>query len=88
VVADGVRAGHADPPLLVAEDDDELAAAVTRLLQTPEDYGRLAADGRRYVQEAFSWPRSVRLVERELERASAARPALAPLQRPLEGVAL
>jgi glycosyltransferase involved in cell wall biosynthesis len=88
VVADGVRAGHADPPLVVAEDDDALAAAVTRLLQTPEDYGRLAADGRRYVQEAFSWSRSVRLVERELERAAAARPALAPPHRPLQGVAL
>jgi glycosyltransferase involved in cell wall biosynthesis len=88
VVAAGVRAGHVEPPLVVAEDDEALAAAVTRLLQTPEDYGRLAADGRRYVEEAFSWPRSVELVERELERAATSRPVVAPLYRPLQGVAL
>jgi polysaccharide biosynthesis protein PslH len=88
VVAAGVRAGHAEPPLVVAEDDDALAAAVTRLLQTPEDYGRLAADGRRYVEEAFSWPRTVGLVERELERAARSRAVVAPLHRPLQGVAL
>jgi glycosyltransferase involved in cell wall biosynthesis len=70
VVADGVRSGDQEPPLVIESDDDALAAAIVRLLRTPEEYGHIAVDGRRYVEQAFSWPRSVAAVEGALHRAA------------------
>ena len=55
---------------MVETDDDALAAAIVRLLRTPEEYGHIAVDGRRYVEQAFSWPRSVAAVEAALHRAA------------------
>jgi glycosyltransferase involved in cell wall biosynthesis len=72
VVADGVRIGVQEPPLVVESDDEAIAAAIVRLLRTPEEYGHLAVDGRRYVEQAFSWPRSVAAVEQALHRAAGA----------------
>jgi polysaccharide biosynthesis protein PslH len=72
VVADGVRRGAEEPPLVIESDDEALAAAIVRLLRTPEEYGHIAVDGRRYVEQAFSWPRSVAAVESALYRAAGA----------------
>jgi glycosyltransferase involved in cell wall biosynthesis len=72
VVADGVRRGADEPPLVVESEDEALAAAIVRLLRTPEEYGHIAVDGRRYVEQAFSWPRSVAAVENALYRAAGA----------------
>ena len=72
VVADGVRSGDQEPPLVIESDDDALAAAIVRLLRTPEEYGHIAVDGRRYVEQAFSWPRSVGAVDGALHRAAGA----------------
>ena len=72
VVADGVRSGDQEPPLVVESDDEALAAAIVRLLRTPEEYGHIAVDGRRYVEQAFSWPRSVAAVDSALHRAAGA----------------
>jgi polysaccharide biosynthesis protein PslH len=70
VVADGVRSGDEEPPMVIESEDDALAAAIVRLLRTPEEYGHIAVDGRRYVEQAFSWPRSVAAVEAALHRAA------------------
>jgi len=44
-----------DTALLVPDDDDEaMAAAITRLLQDPDLAGRLSANGRK-LAESFSW---------------------------------
>ena len=72
VVADGVRSGDLEPPLVIESDDEALAAAIVRLLRTPEEYGHIAVDGRRYVEQAFSWPRSVAAVDGALHRAAGA----------------
>jgi glycosyltransferase involved in cell wall biosynthesis len=70
VVADGVRSGDEEPPMVIESEDDALAAAIVRLLRTPEEYGHIAVDGRRYVEQSFSWPRSVAAVEAALHRAA------------------
>jgi glycosyltransferase involved in cell wall biosynthesis len=69
VAAAGLRVAGEEPPLVVAEDDEGLAAAVVRLLGDPAERARLGAAGRRYVERHFSWARSVALVDAALHAA-------------------
>lgn len=85
-VADGLRVEGADPPpLVVAETPAATAEAVARLLADPPERARLAAAGRRFVEEHFDWTSSARGLEELCERASAAAPAAAraPTTTPL-----
>lgn len=70
VAAAGLRVAGEDAPLLVADDDAGLAAAVAGLLADPAERARLGAAGRRYVERHFSWERAVALLEDELLRAA------------------
>ena len=73
VVADGVRAGGVNPPMIIADADEAIANGIVRLLRKPVDHRRLATEGRAFVEDAFSWPRTVATVEQELA-AAAGRP--------------
>ena len=70
VAAAGLRINGEVPPVLVARDDAELAAAVVRLLRDPSERERLGTAGRRYVERHFSWERSTAALEATLERAT------------------
>jgi glycosyltransferase involved in cell wall biosynthesis len=70
VVADGIRADGVNPPMIIADADEAIAAGVVRLLSTPGDHRRLAHEGRAFVEDAFSWPQTVSTVERELSDAT------------------
>lgn len=61
---EGVRVDGAQPPICVAEDAPAFARGVVQLLQDSSERNRLAAAGRRYVQDHFSWSHSARQVER------------------------
>lgn len=52
-VADGVEA-----PVYVADEDERLAQRVADLLQRPDEQARLAAQGRAFAEQHFSWTRS------------------------------
>lgn len=52
-VADGVEA-----PVYVADEDEAFARRVAELLQRPDEQGRLAAQGRAFAEQHFSWARS------------------------------
>jgi glycosyltransferase involved in cell wall biosynthesis len=72
VAAAGLRVDGEEPPLLVAEDDEGLAAALARLLEDPAERERLAREGRRFVERHFSWARSIALLEGALREAAGA----------------
>jgi polysaccharide biosynthesis protein PslH len=76
VVADGIRADGVNPPMIIADADEAIAAGVVRLITEPDDHRRLAAEGRAFVEDAFSWPQTVATVERELADATARPPAV------------
>jgi polysaccharide biosynthesis protein PslH len=76
VVADGLRADGVNPPMIIADADEAIADGVLRLLRTPADYRRLATEGRTFVEDAFSWGRTVATVEHELALAAGRPPAL------------
>lgn len=61
---EGVRVDGAQPPICVAEDAPAFARSVVELLRDSSERNRLAAAGRRYVQDHFSWSHSARQVER------------------------
>lgn len=61
---EGVRVDGAQPPICVAQDAPEFARSVTELLRDASKRNRLAAAGRRYVQDHFSWSHSARQIER------------------------
>ena len=69
VAAAGLRVPGDEPPMLIADDDEGLAAAVVTLLRDPEARERLGAAGRRYVLRHFSWQHSVALVDAALNTA-------------------
>ena len=75
VVADGIRADGVNPPMIIADADEAIAAGVVRLLSDPADHRRLAAEGRAFVEDAFSWPQTVTTVERELTDATGRPPS-------------
>jgi polysaccharide biosynthesis protein PslH len=63
VAAAGLRVPDEDPPIAVADEDEDLAAATARLMADPADRLRRGETGRRYVERHFSWPRSAALLE-------------------------
>jgi glycosyltransferase involved in cell wall biosynthesis len=63
VAADGLRAAGEMPPLLVAQDDEQIAAAVAGLLADAAGRAAVAVAGRRYVARHFSWKRSAAALE-------------------------
>ena len=66
VVADGVRAGG-EPPMLIGRSRRTRSPPRScACCSGPEEHGRLAVDGRAYVEDAFSWPQTVATVEAEL----------------------
>ena len=70
VAAAGLRVHGEEPPLVIADDDERLAAAVADLLGDPAARARLGAAGRRYVERHYSWERSVSLVDAALRAAA------------------
>lgn len=81
VAAAGLRVAGQDAPMVVAEDDDDLADAIARLLDDPAERRRLGTAGRRFVERHFSWDRSVALLEHAIADAVAGA-APAPPPRP------
>ena len=75
VVADGIRADGVNPPMIIADGDEAIAEGVLRLLRRPADHRRLATEGRAFVEDAFSWGRTVAIVEHELALAAGRPPA-------------
>lgn len=56
----GLRAGH---DLLVGENDDELVAAVGRLLEDVDLRDQLGSRGRKTIAQIYSWERNVATLE-------------------------
>lgn len=71
VAADGLSVDGAEPPLLVAEGASQIAEEIVRLLDREDERARLAAAGRRFVEENFTWERSAGQLERLCEEAVA-----------------
>ncbi len=59
--------------LVSPADPDALAAAIGRLLRSPQERRRLADAGRRHVEESFSRDRDARTVERIWQEATGGR---------------
>jgi glycosyltransferase involved in cell wall biosynthesis len=70
LAAAGLRTGDGEPPVVVADDDDAIAAQIVRLVRDPQERAALAAAGRRYVERHFSWQRSAEAVEAALAKAA------------------
>jgi glycosyltransferase involved in cell wall biosynthesis len=65
VVGDGLRFDDGvEPPLVEAEGSEEFSARVVELLEDAEERARLAAGGRRFIEENFDWSASARKLER------------------------
>jgi glycosyltransferase involved in cell wall biosynthesis len=64
LAAAGLRVdGAGEPPVIVADGEEKFAAAVVTLLGQKEERARLAAEGRRFVENHFVWPRSAAKLE-------------------------
>lgn len=64
IVAEGLRLDGADDlPVWVADREKEFAEQVVKLLRQEGARSRLAAEGRRFVENNFSWSRSARKLE-------------------------
>ena len=62
--ADGLRIDGEVPPLVVGEDEHELANGIINLLRRDNERARLAAEGRRFIETHFVWARSVEKLEK------------------------
>ena len=80
VVLDDLRLHGAEPPLVTVGDLAAFAEAAVRWLRQPEERRRLGLQGRRYVENHFSWRRSAAVLERLCLHAAAATGAPAPLR--------
>lgn len=59
IAAQGLRVGDGvEAPVCVADEDEGFARRVAALLQRPEEQARLAAQGRAFAAQHFSWTRS------------------------------
>jgi thymidylate kinase len=74
VAAAGLRVGDREPPLMVADDDESLAAAIAGLMKDAARRAGLGAAGRSYVETHFSWERSAAAVDAALRSAVAQGP--------------
>jgi hypothetical protein len=64
VAADGLRVdGAGEPPVIVADGDGPFAERVIALLGQKDERARLAAAGRRFVENHFVWSRSAEKLE-------------------------
>jgi glycosyltransferase involved in cell wall biosynthesis len=75
VVAAGMEVGGNAAPLVVADGPDAIAGAVVRLLRDDEERRRLAAAGRRFVEQHAVWARSAEALEALCGAAAEERPA-------------
>jgi glycosyltransferase involved in cell wall biosynthesis len=64
--------GGEDPPVEVADDDEEFAERVVKLLEQDGERARLAAAGRHFVEQHYDWARSATRLERLCSKAVAA----------------
>jgi glycosyltransferase involved in cell wall biosynthesis len=63
-VAKGLRVeDNGDPPLLLAEGEEETAEQILHLLRNRAARLQLADEGRRYVESHFDWSRSASMLE-------------------------
>ena len=64
IVAAGVRSEDGeDPPLYIADGEEEFADCVIRLLNDESERDRLAMEGRRFVERQYDWARSAQKLE-------------------------
>jgi glycosyltransferase involved in cell wall biosynthesis len=63
-VAGGLRTGSGpEPPLYVADEPRAFADSISSLLVQDTERARLAAEGRRFAEKNFDWPRSAQQLE-------------------------
>jgi len=63
--ADGMPLdGALELPLLIADDEEHFAESIVKLLTNGKERSRLAAEGRRYIEEYFTWSRSMGVLEK------------------------
>jgi glycosyltransferase involved in cell wall biosynthesis len=53
--AEGLNCSH-EAQLLIADEPQRFADAVTRLLASPQDRARIGSEGRRLFEERYTWP--------------------------------
>jgi glycosyltransferase involved in cell wall biosynthesis len=64
IVADGVRSEDGeDPPLYIADGEEEFAECVIKLLNDGSERVRLATEGRKFVERQYDWTRSAQKLE-------------------------
>lgn len=64
IVADGMRLGDGEgAPLYVADDPQEFAEKVIKLLHQKSEQARLVEAGRRFAEKYFDWARSAQQLE-------------------------
>jgi glycosyltransferase involved in cell wall biosynthesis len=71
LVSAGLRVAGGEAPLVVADELREFAEAVVKLLGQEQERARLAAAGRRFVEEHYDWSRSAARLERICVSAAA-----------------
>ena len=75
-VAKGLRVeDNGEPPLLLAEGEEETAEQILHLLRNRAARIQLAEKGRRYVEKHFDWSRSASMLEEVCMEAAALGPA-------------
>lgn len=76
VVSDGLYIDeYGAPPLLLADDDQQFADAIAKLLGEANERNRLAREGQTFVKSYFNWTSSAARLERMCERALSERQA-------------
>jgi glycosyltransferase involved in cell wall biosynthesis len=64
LAAAGLRVdGAGEPPVIVADGEEQFAQRLVTLLGQKEERARLAAEGRRFVENHFVWSRSAAKLE-------------------------
>lgn len=63
VAADGLCIDGEAPPLVLAENENEMADGIIHLMRRDDERARLAAEGRRFIEKHFVWGRSVEKLE-------------------------
>jgi glycosyltransferase involved in cell wall biosynthesis len=71
LVSAGLRVAGGEAPVVVADEVREFAEAVVKLLAQEQERARLAAAGRRFVEEHYDWSRSAARLERMCVSAAA-----------------
>jgi hypothetical protein len=55
--------GGGEPPVIVADNENQLADKIINILENQELHARLASQGRAYVETHFNWTRSAETLE-------------------------